>query len=228
MIHYRNDDTRPGFNLALEQVLLRRASESAFWLWRNAPAVIVGRHQDAAAEVDLAEAARRGVAVFRRRSGGGAVYHDEGTVNFSFVLSPATSVGEALARFVSLLEVPGAVTERNDVLVEGWKIAGTAQFLAGGRRLFHGCLLWDTDLGVLADVLTPPPGKLRRHGIPSVRARVANLRDILGSMLSADAFLAALRLRASSAFAGPSHAVPSSCLAEAESLAATPPFLPIA
>ncbi len=229
MIHYAAPDARPaGFALALEQVVLERASESAFWLWRDEPAVVLGRHQDAAAEADLAEAARRGVPVFRRKTGGGAVFHDLGTVQFSFVVPAATPVRRVLASFVALLGASAFATDRNDVLApDGRKIAGTAQMLSGSRRLFHGTLLWDADLGALARLLTPPEAKLRRHGVPSVRSRVANLRDLLGSPLFTDEFFARLRLRASRSWAGPLRPVPAPWLAEAESISRTPPFLPI-
>lgn len=227
MRHYLQDDTRPGFNLALEQVLLRRSPVPAFWLWRNTPAVIVGRHQAPASEADLAEAVRRRVPVLRRLTGGGAVYHDTGTILFSFLLPAAVPVRRALADFGALLRTPGLVMERNDILApDGRKIAGTAQLISASRRLLHGCLLWDTDLEVLARLLTPPPAKLHRHGIPSVRARVANLRPLLASPLSADTFFHILRLRASLAFAAPPTPIPSLWLAEAESLAATLPFRP--
>jgi lipoate-protein ligase A len=228
MVHYANDDRRPSFNLALEHVILARANAPAFLLWRNAPAVILGRNQDPAAEVDWTEARRLGVPVFRRRSGGGAVYHDLGTVNFSFILPASFPAAEALERMVGILGLPAAATERNDVLADGRKIAGTAQYLSGARRLFHGCLLYDTDLARLARLLRPHPGKLRRHGVASVRARVANLRDLLGMTLSPAEFFAELRARAARAFAGPPSEVPLPWREEAEKLAATPPFRELA
>ena len=227
LLHYVNDEARPGFNLALEQVVLARAPGPAFMLWRNGPSVIVGRHQSAADEVDLAAAADAGVRVYRRASGGGAVYHDLGTVNFSFALPADAPVGEALAAFVALLGAPAAATERNDVLVAGRKAVGTAQRLCGSRRLFHGCLLYDTDLGALARLLTPSPRKLARHGVASVGARVANLREITGSGLGAAEFLDRLRRKAAEAFAGQPKEIPAAWRAEALELAATPPFLPV-
>ena len=152
------------------------------------------------------------------------MYHDLGTVNFSFILPAGDPVAEALERMVGILGLPAAVTERNDVLADGRKIAGTAQYLAGARRLFHGCLLYDTDLARLARLLLAHPGKLRRHGVASVRARVANLREILGMPLSPGVFFAELRARAAEAFAGPPAEVPLRWREEAEKLAATPPF----
>lgn len=229
MVHYAHDDPRIGFNLALERVLLRRAPAPSFRLWRGTPCIVVGRHQDAAAEVDLAEAARRGVPVLRRATGGGTVYHDRGVVCFSFVLPASFPAATALRRLVALLGAPGTETERNDVLAGGRKFLGTAQLLADDRRLFHGCALYDADLATLARLLTPPAAKLRRHGVPSVRARVANLRPLLFRQPAppAGAFFEDLRLRASLGFAGPVRPIPDAWLAEAESLAQTPPFQPL-
>lgn len=226
-MHYANDDLRPGFNLALEQVLLRRAPAPAFWLWRNASTVVVGRHQDIEAEVDLAEAARRGIPVYRRKTGGGAVFHDLGTIEFSFILKNTEPAHRALDSIIAILRAPALATERNDILAaDGRKIAGTAQLSSGGRRLLHGCILWDADLDMLSHLLTPPPSKLLRHGVQSVRSRVANLRGILGSQSSADEFILALRLRASAEFAGTISPIPDSWLAEAESLSNTKQFQP--
>ena len=225
MIHYVNNDTRAGFNLALEQVVMRRTAEPAFWLWRNSRAIIIGRNQDVVAEVDQAEASRCSVPVYRRASGGGAVYHDLGVCNFTFVLPEEASAACALSSLVALLECTGLTTSRNDVLVCGRKIAGTAQQISDGRRLFHGCLLYDADLVMLARLLTPPQEKLRRHGVASVRSRVGNLRALLPAPTrTADDFFAELRRRAALTFAGPAVPVPEKLLAEAETLSRTPAF----
>ena len=229
MHHFLQDDNRPAFNLALEQVLLRRAPLPAFWLWRNAPVLVVGRNQDPAAEVDFAEAARRAIPVHRRLSGGGTVYHDFGTIEFSFVLPLAAPVNPALQAFAALLGLPAVASDRNDLLApDGRKFAGTAQQLRPNRRLFHGCLLWDTDLNALSALLTPSPAKLRRHGVSSVRSRVVNLRAVLRSPLPPDAFFAALRRRAALAFKSPPRPIPPPWLAEAQALSTTPPFANLA
>lgn len=225
MLHYAHNDIRTGFNLALEQVVLRRSSEPAFWLWRDMPSIVVGRHQCIPAEVDLPEAARRSVPIFRRASGGGAVYHDLGVFNFTFVLPLDASAADALSCVIGMLGVPGVATERNDVLAGGRKIVGTAQLVSGKRRLFHGSILYAADLDALSCVLSPSPGKLKRHGIGSVRARVANLSALLPrSNSSVDRFFSMLRRRASNSFAGSIRPVPATFLAEAENLSAMPQF----
>lgn len=225
MLHYAHNGIRTGFNLALEQVVLRRSAEPAFWFWRDMPSIIVGRHQTVADEVNLSESMRRSVPVFRRASGGGAVYHDLGVFNFTFVLPEDASVSRALSSVIGILGVSGVATERNDVLVDGRKIIGTAQFVSGSRRLFHGCLLYAADLDALSNLLSPSPCKLRRHGVSSVRARVVNLSTLLPRPTSSvDAYFSALRCRAAHAFAGPVHPVPDEFLAEAEDLSGMPQF----
>ena len=225
MLHYVHNEIRTGFNLALEQVVLRRAAEPAFWFWRDMPSIVVGRHQVIADEVNLSESTRRSVPVFRRASGGGAVYHDLGVFNFTFVLPANASVARALSSVIGILGVSGVATERNDVLVGGRKIIGTAQFVSGSRRLFHGSLLYAADLDALSFLLSPSPSKLRRHGVASVRARVENLSALLPRPpSSADAFFSVLRRRAARAFAGPVCPVPDEVLAEAEDLSGQPRF----
>jgi len=204
---------------------MRRAAEPSFWLWRNSRSVIIGHNQDVSAEVDEAESARRCVPVYRRASGGGAVYHDLGVCNFTFVLTEEEPVASALSEFVALLGFGDLVTEHNDVLARGHKIAGTAQQITSGRRLFHGCLLYDADLGMMERLLSPSPAKLSRHGVTSVRSRVANLRELLSAPApTADEFFAALRLRAALSFAGSAEPFPSELLVEAETLSMTPEF----
>ncbi len=181
MTFHFNPSTDPGFNLALEEAFLWKAPRGGvFLLWRNAAAVIVGNNQVVADEVDGAYATEQDIPVYRRRTGGGAVYHDAGVVNFTFVVpADGDSPAVLLGRLLPHLGVAGIATDRNDVLVGGRKIVGTAQALANGMRLFHGCILHNADLQTLSRVLTPPPEKLRRHGVPSVRARVANLVEFL-------------------------------------------------
>lgn len=186
-----NTSTDPAFNLAVEEMLLLRENEDVFFLWQNRHTVVIGRNQNAWAEVDLPEAEKRGISVVRRLSGGGAVYHDLGNVNFTFI----TGTGEGkvdfsrftapILRALALLGVDARADGRNDILVGGAKISGNAQCTyrrpdGTARLLHHGTLLLHADMSALSAVLRPCPEKLRTKGIASVRSRVTNLWDVPG------------------------------------------------
>ncbi|MBD5557795.1 MAG: lipoate--protein ligase [Desulfovibrio sp.] len=173
-------------NLATEEVLFRTLAPGhpgLFLLWRNEPAVIVGRHQCVADEVDLATAGREGIPVIRRITGGGAVFHDAGTLCFSWIVND-TGMGPAfapllgqVARALADVGVDARLTGRNDLEAGGMKISGSAQFRSGGRLLVHGTLLVQTDLERMGRLLTPGAAKRRAHGVASVRGRVGNAAD---------------------------------------------------
>ena len=154
----------PCFNLAQEEVFMLRQQE-AFLLWRNRSCVIVGRNQNVCEEIDIPFAEKMRIPFFRRISGGGAVYHDLGTINFSLITR--LNEGESLFSAFVLPKIVDdyAVSSRNDVLLGGKKIIGTARCACHGMNLFHGSLLYDTDLEILEKVLTPSPGKLLTNGI---------------------------------------------------------------
>ena len=187
MQFYFNHHQDAAWNLAMEE-LLWRSGRHAFMLWQNAPAVIVGRHQNTLQEVNGALARERGIAVVRRVTGGGAVYHDLGNINFSMIAPsrPWTPefAAQCLEPLLTALTRLGAkdcrISGRNDILCGGVKISGCARSIQKNRMLFHGTLLYDADLSVLGEVLTPDADKIRTKGITSVRARVGNLRSFLG------------------------------------------------
>ncbi len=182
----------PAFNLAFEEILLDSIepdSPGYFLLWRNLPSVIIGRHQNAAAEVNRSFLEEHSIPAVRRISGGGAVYHDAGNLNYSFLLpvkgqkreTPAAFGARlfpplliALARFGVKAELSG----RNDLSVDGRKISGTAQARRGGAVLLHGAMLVDVDLDALASALNCDPAKYQSKALPSIRSRVCNLREI--------------------------------------------------
>lgn len=186
-----NESLQPSFNLAVEEMLLRDTEGDIFLLWRNDRTVVIGRNQNAWAEVDIPEAEKRGISVVRRLSGGGAVYHDRGNVNFTFI-TDARQSGVDFGRFTApivralgALGVQAQADGRNDILVNGAKISGNAQCTyrrpdGSARLLHHGTLLLDADMSALSAVLRPCPEKLKTKGIASVRSRVTNLRDVPG------------------------------------------------
>lgn len=191
MKYYRLHTTDPYLNLAIEEYLFRHAEDDVFLLWQNEPTVVIGVNQNAFGELDLGYAEREGIHVARRITGGGAVYHDLGNLNYSYISTHgvgaldfktlAVPIISALAELGLTAELSG----RNDIEIDGVKISGNAQHSEGGRVLQHGTLLFDTDLTVLSRVLLPDADKLRTKGIKSVRARVGNIREKLTGLHSA-------------------------------------------
>jgi lipoate-protein ligase A len=191
LTYYRNPSLDPEQNLQLEEDLFSLYRENDFlMLWQNEPAVIIGRNQDEEEEVDLSFAKSMGIRIVKRSTGGGAVYHDLGNVNFSFFTDlPAgetyslKQLAKPIADAIGFIGVPVHFSGRNDLLTEdGRKICGTAARVNGDRILFHGCICYDVDQEVMDRVLTPGADKLVRHGIRSVRSRTARLRDYFPQM----------------------------------------------
>ncbi len=179
-----NSSTDPFYNLALEEWLMKNCDEDVFILWRNSPTVVIGRYQNAYAEVNIPFAEKNGISVVRRMSGGGAVYHDFGNLNFTFIVKDEgegidfarflTPIKEALATIGIETEISG----RNDLLMGGKKISGSAQCRKYGKVLHHGTLLIDVDSETLSSVLNVSSEKLVSKGINSVRSRVTNIKDV--------------------------------------------------
>lgn len=194
---YLSSSADPAWNLALEEyVFLRMKDFPSFLLWSNGPSVIIGRHQDALTEVNEAYLHEHGISLFRRTTGGGAVYHDMGNLNYSFITAAPSvipddspdgvlpeSTSEAFVRPIAeALRSMGAdasMSGRNDILISGKKVGGTAERIFRGRILHHGCLLFDTDLTALTGALHPSEEKLSSKGIRSVRSRVSNIKEFL-------------------------------------------------
>ena len=177
-------------NLALEEYVLRNklGQEDALLFYVNEPAIIIGRNQNTIEEIDPDIVAARGIRVVRRVSGGGAVYHDLGTLNFSFMTRDVSGRFNRYDKFngpvvdvLRSLGVPAEIGGRNDILVEGRKISGNAQFATHDRMFSHGTLLLDSDLDHITAALRPRPGKVESKGMKSIRSRVANISEFLGA-----------------------------------------------
>ena len=199
MRYIYNPSTDPAFNLAAEEWLMTEAEEDVFMLWRNRPAVIVGRNQNTLAEIDEAFTRERGIPVVRRLSGGGAVFHDLGNINFTFINSGNPGEGLDFERFTVPIQqalrsmgVECVFSGRNDLLIDGRKFSGNAQHFHAGRILHHGTLLFSSDMTDLSGALRVDPEKYRDKAVKSVRSRVTNISSHLPAPMEVTAFIKAL------------------------------------
>ena len=189
--------TNPKLNLALEEYALRNFDTSTDYLlfYINEPSIIIGRNQNTLEEINQEYITENNIHVVRRISGGGAVYHDLGNLNFSFITNHD---GKSISNFkkftapvIRVLNDMGVAAElkgRNDILVEEKKISGTAQFSTGKRMISHGTLLFDTDMSEVSKALQVKMSKIQSKGHKSVRSRVANISEFLNTPISMDSF----------------------------------------
>ena len=198
VIYHRSTD--PFFNLAAEEYLLECSPDDVFMIWRNDRCVVIGKNQNTWREVDPDYAREANIAVVRRLTGGGAVFHDLGNVNYTFI-TPGGNIDFAefaspIIRALASLGVDARLGGRNDLVVsmpDGFehKISGSAACVRrtpfGERRMHHGTLLYSADLTSMARVLTPDDEKLRSKGVKSVRSRVANIRPLSPRLADVDA-----------------------------------------
>lgn len=187
MRYLKNLHTDPYYNMAFDEYCLESLpiDEPVFYLWKNRPAVIVGFNQEVNTEVNLEYLKQNGIALVRRVTGGGAVYHDLGNLNYTIV-GKSEDLERDYPEYASLmmkalqsLGVPATLSGRNDILVNGKKVSGFAKRVIRNRLMVHGTLMYRVDVDVLTNVLNPSATKLQSKGIASVRSRVANLCDYL-------------------------------------------------
>ena len=179
--------TDPAFNLAVEEYVFDYLPKDRMYvmLWQNDNAIIIGKNQNTLAEINESYVREQGIRVVRRLSGGGAVYHDMGNLNFTVI---ADAQGENLdfGRFCALVVkalqrvgVQAEINGRNDMTIDGKKFSGNAQYLRQGRVMHHGTILFDSNASVLANALQVDEAKIQAKGVKSVRSRVTNVRPCL-------------------------------------------------
>lgn len=188
--------TDPYYNLAVEEYLFRNSCDDIFMLWQNDRTVVIGKNQNAYAEVNLEYAKENNILLSRRITGGGAVYHDMGNVNYSFITSSdkAQSLDYEyftmpIIKALSSLGLTCYLSGRNDIICESKKISGNAQYSANGRILHHGTLLFDADVDTMTNVLRANKEKLEFNAVKSHASRVTNLRTILGKEIDVFDFI---------------------------------------
>ena len=179
-----SDQTNPYWNIAVENYLLSLSETDVLtlYLWRNHRTVVIGQNQNPYSEVNLDALIADGGYLMRRRTGGGAVYHDDGNLNFSFVIPKAYyDVHRQFSVVQHAVESYGIITElsgRNDVLANGRKFSGNAFSKGKYQNLHHGTILIRGNMSDLQLYLRPKPAKLLKHGVSSVRSRVVNLAEL--------------------------------------------------
>lgn len=190
--------TDPRINLAIEEYVLKHMDvdkDSFLLFYINEPSIIIGKNQNTAEEINTEYVDANGIHVVRRLSGGGAVYHDLGNLNFSFITKDdgesfrnfkkfTEPVVEALAKMGVKAELLG----RNDLLVDGKKISGNAQFATNGRMFSHGTLLFDTEIERVVSALKVRKDKIESKGIKSIRSRVTNISEHLDEPMTIEQF----------------------------------------
>ena len=196
MKYIKNPSTNPYYNMAFDEYCLESLpiDEPVFFLWQNRPAVIVGYNQEVNTEVNIDYLKEKGIDLVRRVTGGGAVYHDLGNLNYTIVGRSEDlerdypEYASIMMKALQALGVPAILSGRNDILVEGKKVSGFAKRVCKNRLMVHGTLMYNVDVDVLTHVLNPSTTKLQSKGIASVRSRVANLCDYLPELSDIQTF----------------------------------------
>lgn len=190
-----NLSTDPVFNMALEEYLLVQMDLDIIMLWRNAKSIIIGNNQNAMEEMDIDYVKENHIPVLRRQSGGGAVFHDLGNINFTIIhtmgkddFSNYEKFTAPVCDFLNTLDVEAKLEGRNDLVIEGMKFSGNAQAVKGQRIMHHGTILYNADFGDLAKSLRPRGSKITSKGIKSIRSRVTNVSSHMGNPMTVKTF----------------------------------------
>jgi lipoate---protein ligase len=189
--------TDPRINLAIEEYALKNLdiNETYLLFYINEPSIIIGKNQNTIEEINTEYVNKNGIHVVRRLSGGGAVYHDLGNLNFSFITKDDGNSFHNFRKFtepvveaLKKLGVNAELSGRNDLLAEGRKISGNAQFATKGRMFSHGTLLFNSEMDHIVSALRVKKDKIESKGIKSVRSRVANISEFLTENITIEEF----------------------------------------
>ncbi|MEY8446312.1 lipoate--protein ligase [Enterococcus ratti] len=189
MIYVPNNQHDPRVNLAIEQFLLQEMpiAEPILLFYINEPSIIIGRNQNTIEEINQEYVEKQGIHVVRRLSGGGAVYHDLGNLNFSFIMPDDgdsfrdfEKVTRPIIQALHELGVSDAELKgRNDLVIDGMKFSGNAMYATNGRMFAHGTIMFDSDINEVVNALKVKKDKIESKGIKSIRSRVTNIKPFL-------------------------------------------------
>lgn len=189
MIFVPNENHDPRVNLAIETFLLQEMplEEPILLFYINEPSIIIGRNQNTIEEINREYVEEHGIHVVRRLSGGGAVYHDFGNLNFSFIMPDDgdsfrdfAKVTKPIIQALHELGISGAELKgRNDLVIDGFKFSGNAMYATNGRMFAHGTIMFDSDIDEVVNALKVKKEKIESKGIKSIRSRVTNIKPFL-------------------------------------------------
>ncbi len=187
MLCFVRHETDPYFNIAAEEYVLKHFEDDCFMLWRNEPCIIVGKHQNTEAEINTEYVEKNRIKVVRRLTGGGAVFHDLGNLNFTFVstIKPGDNLVDfhkftlPIIEVLQKLNINAEFSGRNDLLIEGRKFSGNAEHVYKNRILHHGTLLFSSVMSDLINALRVDPSKFTGKAVKSVQSRVTNISEHL-------------------------------------------------
>lgn len=185
MLLINNTNTNAYFNLAMEEYFLKNTTEDIFMLWRNENSIIVGKNQNTLSEINYEYVKENNIKVVRRQSGGGAVFHDLGNINFTFISCNDNSFSD-FKRFtmpiidaLENLNIHAEFSGRNDLLINNQKFSGNAQYNYKNKVMHHGTLLFSSEINDLSSALKVKPSKFQGKSVKSVKSRVTNISDHL-------------------------------------------------
>lgn len=192
MQYIRNESTNPYFNLALEEYLFNLDDGINYvLLWQNEPTIVVGKNQNTAEEINSDYVKEKGIHVVRRITGGGAVYHDLGNINYTFINKGSEKKEFDFKKFtmpivkaLGKLGITAELSGRNDITIDQKKFSGNAQYVKQGKVLHHGTLLFNSKMDELVKALKVSEDKFQSKGVKSVRSRVTNISDYLSQDIS--------------------------------------------
>ncbi len=199
MLYIYNPSTDPYFNMACEEYVLDNFTDDVFMLWQNDNAIIIGKNQNTLSEINYSYIKENDIKVVRRLSGGGAVYHDLGNINFTYItdynkdfFSEFDIFTKPVIDTLKTLGVKASLQGRNDISIDGKKFSGNSQVVKKCRILHHGTIMLDVDLDILSKGLFIKKEKIESKGIKSVKKRVTNINDHLKKKISPSQFITLL------------------------------------
>ncbi len=195
MLIIRSNTSNPAFNLATEEFLMNHKQDNWFYLYINDRSIIVGKHQNSLAEINVDYVKENNVIVIRRTTGGGAVFHDPGNLNFTFIMKehPGETADfrkytQPIIDVLQAMDVDAKFEGRNDMTIEGKKFSGNAKAFYNNKILQHGTLLFDSTLPNLSQALKLNPLKYRDKAVKSISSRVTNISEHLKHDITLEEF----------------------------------------